>query len=331
MTQPKKFTIDDIAQMAGVSKATISYYLNNRFDKMSEKTKTKIAQVIKENNYQPSVAATALARNESKIIGVVVNDITNSFIAEIWKGVQSVAKEKNYSVEFLDSGDSIDQEIENIHYLSSHESAGLILNPVDANAPHLKDLSNRNTVMFDRQSKDMLFDEVVSNNFEITKQFVGLMKNNGYDEIYFVTFPIENISTRVDRYKGFKDALQLSNDDFVLDVSNADIFDEKLQTIFNERGNKKIGFFAMNGPSLLVLLNRLQYMGKHHPTDYGVGSYEDLDWMKLLNPGISVIRQYSFEIGQKAAERLFEKIQDNDYDEPKKITVNSSILIRQSF
>ena len=55
-----KVTIKDIAEMAGTSKTTVSFYLNGKTEKMSEETKQKIEQVIKETNYRPSIVARSL-------------------------------------------------------------------------------------------------------------------------------------------------------------------------------------------------------------------------------------------------------------------------------
>lgn len=62
----EKITIRDIAERAGTSKTTVSFFLNGKTDKMSEETQARIAQVIKETNYRPSIAARSLNAKETR-------------------------------------------------------------------------------------------------------------------------------------------------------------------------------------------------------------------------------------------------------------------------
>ena len=63
----EKITIRDIAERAGTSKTTVSFFLNGKTDKMSEETQARIAQVIKETNYRPSIAARSLNAKETRL------------------------------------------------------------------------------------------------------------------------------------------------------------------------------------------------------------------------------------------------------------------------
>lgn len=89
----RKVTIKDIAELAKTSKTTVSFYLNGRFDKMSEETKNRIKSTIEATNYKPSIAARSLNAKSTKLIGVVIGDITNSFSNQIVKELK--AKPRN--------------------------------------------------------------------------------------------------------------------------------------------------------------------------------------------------------------------------------------------
>lgn len=77
-------------------------------------------------------------------------------------------------------------------------------------------------------------------------------------------------------------------------------------------------------------MQELQY---HYPTDFGVGSYEDLDWMEIIQPGISCIHQDSFGIGVTAVNSLVSKLQDKETKEfaPKLIEVPTTLKKRGSY
>ena len=98
MDNERKVTIKDIAEMAGTSKTTVSFYLNGKTEKMSEDTKAKIAAVIKKTNYRPSIVARSLNSKNSKLIGVLIGDITNTFSNQIVKGIESAASKDGYQI-----------------------------------------------------------------------------------------------------------------------------------------------------------------------------------------------------------------------------------------
>ena len=94
----KKVTIKDIADMAGTSKTTVSFYLNGKYEKMSAETKVKIEKVIKETNYSPSIVARSLTSKKMNLIGVIVADISNPFSSTIVKGIDKVARKEDYQI-----------------------------------------------------------------------------------------------------------------------------------------------------------------------------------------------------------------------------------------
>ncbi|KRM47478.1 hypothetical protein FC51_GL001182 [Lentilactobacillus parabuchneri DSM 5707 = NBRC 107865] len=71
----------------------------------------------------------------------------------------------------------------------------------------------------------------------------------------------------------------------------------QVKQIMERQRSGKPGFFTMNGRVLLHLLKAMQKLGYHYPEDAGIGSYEDLDWMEIIQPGISCIHQDSFNLG----------------------------------
>ena len=72
----KRITINDIAQMAGTSKTTVSFFLNGKTDRMSEETQKSIRLAIDETGYQPSPLARGMNAKQSNLIGVIIGDIT---------------------------------------------------------------------------------------------------------------------------------------------------------------------------------------------------------------------------------------------------------------
>ncbi len=326
----KKVTIKDIANLVGVSTTTISHYINGNYARMSDKTKQTIKEVIALTNYKPSAVAKGLATNDYKTIGVVIADITNPFIATVMKGINDACRDEGYSVTFTNSDNDLIMEMENINRLKEQYVSGIILDSVSADNPIIKMLSNTTTVMVDRQSKDMNIDTVISDNLQSTFEFITMMKDKKYEEIYFLSFPIKGISTREQRYKGFKKALNLKKDDYLIEVSEKEDLKNRISKIL-KNSNKKIGFFTVNGPTPQIFMETIMDLEYEFPKDYGVGTYEDLDWMRFLGSGMTCIRQDSYSIGKAAAERLIGKIKGEIKSlEPTVIEIPNKIIIRAS-
>ncbi|MEG0527449.1 MAG: LacI family DNA-binding transcriptional regulator, partial [Longicatena sp.] len=93
-----KLTINDIARLSATSKTTVSFYLNGKTDKMSQSTQERIKNVIEKTNYQPNAIARSLNAKSMQLIGVIIGDITNTFANQIVKGIDDVAKEKDYQL-----------------------------------------------------------------------------------------------------------------------------------------------------------------------------------------------------------------------------------------
>ena len=91
----KKTTISDVAKYVGVSKSTVSQYINGNHQKMSVDTRKKIKNAIEELNYRPSRQAQFLTTRRSNLIGVVVADISNMYSSLLLKGISQYFEHTN--------------------------------------------------------------------------------------------------------------------------------------------------------------------------------------------------------------------------------------------
>lgn len=333
-----KFTIKDIAKLANVSTATVSYFLNGNYAKMSINTRRKLADIISKTNYLPSTTARNLAKNENKTIGVSVADITNPFTSPVISGISERCEQYGYKMVFTNSNNDERREIENINRLRQEEVAGLIIDPVNPDGDIYNQLSNLYTVIVDRQSKRNLIDTIVTDNTKSVSEMTAKMVQKDYDDLYFISWPLDEVSTRIHRYTGFQQATHYAGDDHLLivpynyDLTTDTSFKDEVSQILGQT-NKKIGFFTMNSRVLQELLKVTQSLAYNYESDFGVATYEEFEWMQLMRPGISCIRQDSFAIGYSAMEMLKNKIESKLTSEPKaKIKViPTKEIIRESF
>src|SRR5690349_6681954 len=90
-------TIKDVAAIVGVSPSTVSRVLSNN-SMIAPETRKKVLEAIKDLDYRPNALARGLRSRNTNTIGLMIPDITNSFFAELSKGITTVAREKDYTV-----------------------------------------------------------------------------------------------------------------------------------------------------------------------------------------------------------------------------------------
>ena len=333
----EKLTIRDIANMAHVSTATVSNYLNGNYDRMSLTTRRRLAEIISSTNYHPNSIARNLAKNENKTIGVSIADITNPFTSQVLSGIYEQCDNYNYRVLFTNANNSEQKEMDNITRLQNEGVAGIIVDPVNPDSPIYQSLSNDNTVMVDRQSTQLIIDTVATDNVNSVQKLINQMQAKDYNNIYFVTWPFQNISTRNQRYQGFIKATKYSTLNHLVTVPHHgksveyQQFKQNLATIMTQKGDDKIGFFCMNARVFLRLVQAMQQLHFSYPQDYGVATYEEFDWMKVMTPPISCIRQDSFSIGTIAMDILQQKISKKNLTQPQLKLIPTQQILRQSF
>ena len=118
--------IKTIAEMCGVSVATISRVINNS-GKVKDETRDKVIKAIEELDYVPNALARSLSRKESDVIGVVVPDISNSFYIELIKGVMEEANNNGLSIVFFNSDKSLEKELKAMKMLREQRIKGMLL------------------------------------------------------------------------------------------------------------------------------------------------------------------------------------------------------------
>ena len=101
MKAGNRVTITDIAAAAGVSKTTVSRYINGQEHLMSEKTRNRLKTVIELLDYHPSDIARSLKSKKTNMIGVVISDITSPFFSAVIVGIGNVLARNHYTPLFV--------------------------------------------------------------------------------------------------------------------------------------------------------------------------------------------------------------------------------------
>ncbi len=205
MQRPARATIADVAKAAGVSKATVSRFLNHRERLLSPDIAARVEAAVAQLDYTPSPMAQALSRGRSRLIGLIVADITNPYSVAVLRGAEKACQDAGYLVMLFNLGNDIDREHEAINALAGYQVDGFILNTlgrgaglVDADALHGKP-----AVLVDRRHAGMHTDFVSLDNAAAMKAACGHLLEGGHSEVLYVTEPLKGVSSRRERSAAF--------------------------------------------------------------------------------------------------------------------------------
>lgn len=341
----KKVTISDIAAAAGVSKATVSHYINGKRDMMSQKTAERIQSVITMTNYLPSDIASNLKRKRTNIIGVLISDMSSPFSSALVVGISDYLEARGYSPLFVNNADSLDREKRNIGSLLSKGAAGLLVNTASYENNFLISTSltrNLPIVLCDRYIKNHNFDIVSVQHSKYMFELVEHLKEQGYTRPVLFTQVWENNSTRTMRRESFLDAVQKifgydAKDDVYL-VSrhlNIDAYSQLVGLCQKLALGDIPAIIGVNSVTTARAFHAIQQMRLRIPGDIGLCGPEDWDWGNELNwpnafqPNVTTFKVPSTEIGAQAAKLLLEKIENPD-SSPREILLPCTLNIRES-
>ncbi|WP_040473158.1 LacI family DNA-binding transcriptional regulator [Fructilactobacillus florum] len=327
----KKTTINDIAKAAGVSKTTVSRYLNQKYANMSETTKNKIEATIAKLHYQPNRNAQSLKTNQSYLLGVSVADISNPYTPRLLKGINDYLQSTRYQIMIMDADNSVQLEQANIQKLLRDEIDGLLLQPLNNQAKNYEQLiaSGLPTIQVDRYLETSNWSAVVSDNFKKAAEVGALIQAHHYQHVIVLTNSIQYISSRKNRLSGLKAALQTSNINIqVLNVDQEQDWQTILVTAAQQ--DQKTVIYALNGSLLWETIRTLRSAEIDFPTDVGLLGYDDSGLADLITPGITSIMQNPHQIGKLAACKLVKLIDNPKKTKTEKTEIPTSLIERAS-
>ncbi|MEG1474981.1 MAG: LacI family DNA-binding transcriptional regulator [Longicatena sp.] len=319
----EKLTIKEIAIKANTSKTTVSFYLNGKTDKMSNDTKKRIAKVIEETNYRPSMAARSLNSKGTRLLGVIIGDITNTFANQIVKGIDDLAREKRYQLIVGNSNYIYENEEKYVNRMLNMGVDGFIVQP----SSHFHDLVER----IKAEDKELVFIDsqvsmnkekwVKTNNYEAVLEASESLIKLGYENFIMLSADPSVLSTRLERTTGFLDALKLSNKTCTTKIVDENVASDEITTFITDElklGSKTLIFVAN-----CWLLPRVYVALKNYrnliPETIGLLGFDNLEWTNFSSPTVSTIVQPAYEEGEQAAAILIDAIENLNEQVPNQI------------
>ena len=312
----KKVSIKDIARQAGVVPSTVSFVLNGKAKEMriSHDLAEKIKALAKEANYQPNYTAVSLRTGRTKILGLIVEDISNVFFATLAKTIEDEAYALGYKIVYCSTENNDDKGSELIRMLSHQQVEGFLITPSKGMASEVGNLlsGKKPVVLMDRYFKDLEVPYVLVDNKAGVKMGMEHLFEKGHQKIAFVTVDLDQVQMK-EREKAYKASMKGHNykEDLVLKLS---------YTVKPEAAVEQISSFIKNIPDLDAVFFATNYLGVFGlesikklgiaiPDDLAVICFDDHDIFRLYTPGITIIKQPIKSIAVTAIQMLMKQFE----------------------
>jgi LacI family transcriptional regulator, kdg operon repressor len=325
-------TMADVAKRAGVSKSTVSQYLNKRYEYMSQETRVKVEAAINDLGYQPNHVARSLKQKRTSMVGIIVANIMHRYSTEVCRSLEDYFNEHEMNAIICNADNDPEKERKYIEMLRAKQVDGLIIFPTGQNVELYKSMLKTGypVVLMDRKVKGIIAPSVVVNNREATMRAVEHLIEKGHKKIAIVTESL-TISTRLERKQGYMDAMK---------ENNIPIIEEyMISTEIKSMGSELDNLFSLQDPPTalvagndLVFLEVLKFAKASRikiGEQLGLVVFDNIPFADLVNPSVTTISQPSQEMGLKAAELLLKQINKEEVN-PKDTVFSCELFIRES-
>ncbi len=331
-------TIRDVARLAGVSVATVSAVINAKGTASAEVQK-RVEEAMQALDYHPDHMARSLKTGRSKVVGLVIPDVTNPFFTEVMSGLEAMARRRGYSVILSNSNEDPAQERENLGMLYSQRVAGVALACTDAYAAHDRLISRRFPIVFIDRLPQAGFTghAVVIDNvgaaYEGIRHLIGL----GHERIAIITGRLDS-SVGLGRVEGFRKAMQESN--LLVSGSYFQQGDFGMESGYRcglellRLPERPTAIFSCNNKMTLGLMRALAECGVACPDAVSVLSFDEPPWSAGFQPQLTTLAQPSYEMGAEAM-RILLSILEPEAEETNPpaaqiVTLKAVLRVRQS-
>ncbi|MEH3111702.1 LacI family DNA-binding transcriptional regulator [Pedobacter terrae] len=332
----KSLSIKDIAVKANVSITTVSFIINGKAKEksISEAVIEKVKKIIEESGYKPNQIARSLRTGNSNIIGLIIEDISNSFFSRIARLIEDKAYKRGYKIIYSSTENNIDKAKELINLFKSRKVDAYIISPIkgiEEDVQMLLDDGNP-VIFFDRNLPDVKTSYVGADHFNASYQSIQGFIDQGKKNIALVTTDI-NVAQITERHDGYKKALEDNgityDDSLVLKIhfnqeENETI--EQIKALFEHRKIDAVlfvtNYLAISG------LKALKQIDKKIGDDFAIIAYDDHEAFELHTPRISAIQQPLEEIAEAIIKLILNQLSSKGKLPAEELIIPTRLVLR---
>jgi LacI family sucrose operon transcriptional repressor len=305
--------IIEIAKLAGVSKSTVSRYLNDGY--VSSDYRLKIQEIIDRTGYTPLRQAKTLRTKITNLIGVIVPKISTETASRVVEGISNEVSKYGYDILIANTNLSVDKEIEYLDIFKNNQVDGIIFMATKLSEKHLKIMDSITFPIVVVAQKTENFPCVYYDDYNASKDMVKLLLNSGHKEIAFIGVMQEDISVGFERKRGYMDALSEEGISFKEEFLKIGDFSMesgyKLTAELMKQNEKPKAIFAVSDNIAVGAMQCLTDMGYKVPEDISVCGIGDSKISRVVTPKLTTAHYFYKTAGAKSAEIMMGLLNKN--------------------
>ncbi|KTT82370.1 MULTISPECIES: LacI family DNA-binding transcriptional regulator [Mammaliicoccus] len=330
-----KISIYDVAKHAKVSQSTVSRVLNN-YPYIKAATKEKVLNAIKELGYSPNEIARGLANNKTNTIGLIIEDISNSFYSETAQTILREARKYNYEVIIIDSESDPDNFKKSVDSLTAKRVDGIIVASTRMTNDIIVNLIDRKfpIITYNRRIyKEGYNRHVVLDNYVGATMAIKHLVELNHKRIAYISGPLK-FSTFYDRLQGFLSSIHTYN----LEVDEELMYMDKLEykkvyqfakQLMNSQ-NPPTAYFSSTDNMALAIMEAAVSEGLKIPQDISVIGCDDIDISGNSFIQLTTIAQQKEKMATLAIENLMKQIGVEDVNDDIDIVIQPQLILRKT-
>lgn len=327
---PHTPTLADLAREAGTSRSTASRALSGR-GYVSPDARHRLMAAAERLGYVPNASARTLKQRRSNVVGVIVSDLGNQFYARLAAGIEQVLRERGYHMVIVGDNTDGSEELTAARTFLAMHAPGVIITPGAPDATGFLLRRGVPVVEVDRRMSEQPCDAVVIDNVRGGRMAVEHLLALGHTRIAHLGVRTDFTSDagRLEGYRQAHTAAGVPVDErLVLRVA---LHDETV-------AERITGLLARESPTAIFAANNILAMqawrairarGLSLPDDVSLVGFDDVQWMEMVSPAITVVDQPTLELGRRAAALLLRRLEE-PISAPTAELLQPSLLVRAS-
>lgn len=325
-------TVADVAKRAGVSVSTAARVLSGS-GYAAEQTRRVVLEAARELGYVPNQIARSLRTNRTRTVGLLIGDVENSFYSVIAKHVEAVARDAGYHVVLCNSDDDPKVEREYLKLLEGMRVEALIVTPTSKNRRQLAGLMDKDIVIVqvDRRVEGLEADAILVDNEAGAASAVTHMIEAGHTRIGILTGELE-VPTASQRLVGYERTLRERGIPVLEPLIRSGSFhrEHAIEDATELIRARPTAIFAANNILAEAALIALEQQGLRVPRDVSVVAFDDVQWMSMVDPPVTAVRQPVADMARSATELALRRLREDRLGRPSTVVFRTELIERAS-
>jgi len=323
----------DVADRVGVSRATVSAYLNKtRY--VSPELSERIQRAIDELGYVPDPVARALKTSDTRTVGLVI-PVMSGFYVPMINAIEREAVSRGYELLISSSDEDHVKERALLDVLVAKRVTGIVITPCSEQNRERIGMIRRSGIpvaQVNRRLEGVEADSVVSDNFKAAYQAAEHLVRRGSRRIAFLGYDASNIAN-LRKKLGYEAAMRDlgAAEGLVIAVRehDPDLITARLEA-FIDSGNRFDALIATTQGKTAIALRTLVRRGYRVPDDVALIGFDDTPWCELLSPPLTMISEDTSTMGAEALALLIGRIEGSVDGPARHVVLEDRMIIRAS-